>query len=79
MLWLSGYINGNPEIHNINKAEDCIYSSYQDYLGLRNGTVCEKKIILDEFKNNQDYQKFVQDVIKESGKKKEDMREYLLE
>ncbi|MEA1936934.1 MAG: transposase, partial [Patescibacteria group bacterium] len=33
LLWLSGYVNGNAEVHKIAKAEDYKWCSYQDYLG----------------------------------------------
>jgi len=49
LLWLSGYVNGNVEIHKIAKAEEWKWSSYKDYLGLRNGTICDKEIILSQF------------------------------
>lgn len=79
MLWLSAYINGNPEIHKISKAKNWMWSSYQDYLDLRNGTLCNKAVILDEFKNDlKNYKKFVKEVIKESKSNKE-MKKYLLE
>ena len=80
ILWLSAYINGNPEIHKISKTENWIYSSCKDYLGLRSGKMCDKKVVLDEFKNNfQEYKKFLQTTIKGSVKIKEERKEYLLE
>ena len=60
---------------------DWQYSSYPDYLGLRNGTLCnqdEMKIILDQFPNVKEYEKFVEMVIKESRKRK-DVEKFLLE
>lgn len=78
LLWLSGYINGNPEIHKIAKAENWQWSSYPDYLGLRNGTLSSKKIILDQFPNSEEYKRFVEMVIKEARERK-DLEKYLLE
>ena len=78
LLWLSGYVNGNPEIHKIAEAENYRWSSYQDYLSKRNGTLCEKEIILSQFGNADEYKKYVEMVIKESGKRK-DLKEYFLE
>ncbi|MFH1822807.1 MAG: transposase [Patescibacteria group bacterium] len=37
--YLSGYINGNAEIHKITKTVDWPWSSYKDYAGLRKGTL----------------------------------------
>jgi len=59
LLWLSGYINGNAEIHKIAKAENYKWCSYLDYLGERNRTLCSKDIILSQFKNLKEYQEFV--------------------
>jgi putative transposase len=39
------YIHENPvEAHLVARAEDWVYSSCQDYLGLRNGTLCNKTL-----------------------------------
>ena len=78
LLWLSGYINGNIEIHKISKAENYKWCSYLDYLNKRNGTLCNEKIILSQFKNIGEYSKYVDMVIKESGKRK-DLKKYFIE
>ena len=78
LLWLSGYVNGNAEIHKIAKAENYKWRSYQDYLGKRNGTLCNKEIILSQFKDIEEYKEYVEMVIRESGKRK-DMEEYFIE
>ena len=79
LLYLSAYVNGNVEIHKIAKAEDWEWGSYKDYIGKRNGTLCNKKIILAEFKHIKDYQKYVKIVIKESGQRKEEVNKYELD
>ncbi len=79
LLWLSGYVNGNSEIHKISKAEEWPWSSYRDYLGLRNGTLCNNKIILNQFENTQEYKELVNIIIKESDQRKDDIKKYLLE
>lgn len=78
LLWLSGYVNGNAEIHKIAKAENYKWCSYQDYLELRNGTICNKEIILSQFKNVEEYRKYVEMVVRESGKRK-DLEKYFIE
>jgi len=70
LLWLSGYINGNIEIHRIDKAENHRWSSYPDYLGKRSGTLCNKKIVLSQFNVSSDY--------KESRSRK-DLDQYIIE
>ena len=84
LLWLSGYVNGNNEIHqkrglaSLKEAKPREWSSYPDYLGLCDEKLCNKKIILDQFPNAKEYKKFVEMVIKESRKRK-DVEKYLLE
>jgi hypothetical protein len=60
LINLSAYINANSKIHNlIGRSEDYIWCSYPDYLNLRKGNLCDKKIVLDNFKNINKYQAFV--------------------
>jgi len=79
LFQLSGYINGNPEIHKITKAENWPWSSYLDYIGLRQGTLCKKQEILSEFKSINEYKELVKIIIRESRNGKEEMKQYLLE
>ena len=78
VLYLSGYANGNVEIHKIAKAEDYKWSSYRDYLGLRNGTLCDKEIILSQFKSVEEYKEYVNLVIEKSRERK-DLEKYFIE
>ena len=78
LLWLSGYVNGNSEIHEISEAENYKWCSYLDYLEKRNGTLCNKEIILSQFKNIEEYQKYTEMVIKESSERK-NLEEYFIE
>jgi len=48
LLKLSVYVNCNAEIHGINKSSNWIWSSYLDYIGMRKGTLCNKKDIYEE-------------------------------
>jgi len=78
LLWLSGYVNGNAEIHKMSKARNYNWCSYPDYLGLRCGTLCNKEIILSQYKNLEDYENYVNIVIDESEKRK-DLEKYFIE
>ena len=61
LLYLSAYINGNNFIHGYNEnIEDWPYSSYLDYIGKRSGKLCQKKIVLDQFKDQKEYANFCQ-------------------
>lgn len=66
LLRLSCYINGNPEIHKISKAEKWPWSSYLDYLNLRNGNLCCKEVILKDFLNILEYKNLTNLLIKDS-------------
>ena len=79
LLYVSAYINGNPQIHKIAKADKWIYGSYLDYLGKRQGKLANKDIILKEFENIQDYQEYVNEVIKNSSEIKEEIKKCLIE
>jgi putative transposase len=53
LLYLSAYVNRNNFIHGYgNNESEWKYCSVLDYLGKRNGTLCNKDIILDQFKTN---------------------------
>ena len=57
LLYLSAYVNYNNFIHGGSKNWE--YSSVQDFLGERNGTLCDKDVILDQFRNVDDYKEFL--------------------
>jgi hypothetical protein len=50
-----------------------------DYLGKRNGTLTNKKIILKEFTNIDEYKNLVDSLTQETIKRKEEFKKYLLE
>ncbi|NCO80111.1 hypothetical protein CO116_00920 [Candidatus Falkowbacteria bacterium CG_4_9_14_3_um_filter_38_19] len=76
---LSCYINGNPEIHGIAKAKNWPWSSCQDYLGLRRGTLCNKSKVLTEFKNINEYKKLLYKIIKDLREQKAEIKIMQLE
>jgi len=63
LSWLSAYIHQNPKVAGeVKDLKDYAWSSYRDYLGIRNRVLCDKKIILEKFENNtKDYRNFVDD------------------
>ena len=79
LQYLSCYINGNPEIHKICRAEKWIWYSYQDYLGLRQRNLCDINIVLKDFENIKEYKDLTSHVIREARQRKDDIKEYLLE
>jgi REP element-mobilizing transposase RayT len=78
LVWCSAYVNSNVEIHKLAKAKNYQWSSYKDYLNLRNGTICDKITVMDEFNNNtREYEEFVEAVIKDCQTRKEAVKKYL--
>ena len=86
LLWLSGYINGNSEIHEVAKADTYQWSSYSYYLGKRKKDICNKQDILEQFsgsasggKDINEYKDFVKTVIQEVKLNKAERRSYILD
>lgn len=78
-LWLTGYVNGNIEIHKIADAETYRWSSFRALLELENSEILgETSIISSQFKDLGELRNFVKKVIEES-KKRKDLEKYLLE
>lgn len=77
IMWLSAYINGNAQIHKIvENAKDWPYSSYLDYIGKRNGTICNnKEIIQVYFRGADDYRQYVEEVVKDTQEKKDALKD----
>jgi len=64
LKWLSAYIHINPVVAEIvTTPEQYAYSSYPDYVAVRQGTLCDKHLILDSFKNSDEYKHFVEESI----------------
>ena len=62
LLHLSAYIHLNPVTASLTKTIDAYpYSSYPEYIGARDGTLCKKDVILSQFKDSRDYAAFVAD------------------
>ena len=60
LLHLSRYIHLNPVLAGIvSNPASWEFSSYQDYVGLRNGTLSKPDIVLSQFPSRQAYAKFV--------------------
>jgi len=75
LLRLSAYVNANAQVHKLAAAATYPWSSYPDYINKRNGTLCHKQIILDEFKNVFEYRNFTDIIIKEAQEIKKEINE----
>lgn len=70
LLHLSAYINLNSEAHRLGSLAS--KSSWEEYVNSSsNESFCNKEIILSQFKNILEYEKFVKDSIKITKEKKE--------
>ncbi|MDO8529291.1 MAG: transposase [bacterium] len=78
LLHLSAYVNKNNFIHGYSKDDLWPYSSFLDYIGKRNDELCEKDIVLGQFRNEKEYKEFA-DANAEYMKDKKDLERYLLE
>jgi hypothetical protein len=82
LLYLSAYVNDNHFIHGYGyrskKGEVWKYSSLSEYLGKTKREVCSKNILLDQFRNRQDYHDFVKENSQYMKNKKE-YEKYLIE
>ncbi|MEI2688414.1 MAG: transposase [Anaerolineae bacterium] len=61
LLHLSRYIHLNPvAAHLVQRPEDWEYSSFREYVGLRQGTLIDPGIVLGQFHDTADYSQFVE-------------------
>jgi len=67
LLHLSAYINLNDRVHSIDSlggpTSKFIKSSWGEYIGEVKEAVCEKDIILGQFKKNEDYKIYAEDAL----------------
>jgi putative transposase len=83
LLYLSVYVNSNYIIHGYEKGAKLLsgsewrYCSVLDYLGKRNGTLCKKEIILNQFSEGQ-YAQFLE-ANTNWFKDKKELARYILE
>jgi putative transposase len=78
LLYLSAYINRNYFVHGYGNDKNWMYSSFLDYTGKRSRGICDTSIILDQFKDKNEYQVFMRENALFMKDKKEDEK-YLLE
>ncbi|MCD6291035.1 MAG: transposase, partial [Anaerolineae bacterium] len=69
LVHLSRYIHLNPVIARlVQQAEDWEFSSYREYVGLRNGSLPRPQIVLSRFVSPNAYREFVDAYIEEDTK-----------
>ncbi len=69
MMHLSRYIHLNPVAAGLTaRPEDWAFSSYRDYIGLRDGTLPVTDLVLSQFPSRQAYREFVESYCEEENK-----------
>jgi putative transposase len=71
-LRMSVYVNCNSEIHEIHPAASYKWCSFPEYLGKERNQLCKKEIILDQFRNFQDYLEYAIENIADFRERKQD-------
>lgn len=86
LLHLSAYVNLNDKVHReLNKEWMKKYpiSSFSQYTeeenGIKSKTRCEKGIVLEQFKSKKEYEKFATGSLQDILKRKEEIKDLLLE
>ncbi|MDO8260399.1 MAG: transposase [Candidatus Magasanikbacteria bacterium] len=79
IIQLSAYVNGNSKIHSYSKADEYCWSSNQDYLLKRSGTICDKEIVMQHFSDIEEYRSLCDTIICETKEERVELANYLLE
>ncbi len=60
LLWLSAYIHQNPKVAGlVEDLKDYPWSSYLDYIGARQGTLCDRDFLIKMAQSPEEYKIFV--------------------
>ena len=73
LLHLSAYVNLNNLVHRLGGRAS--KSSWSEYCGEVNGGLCNKRIILDQFENNREYEEFAQEIVTEVSIRRQEDKE----
>jgi len=76
LIYLSAYVNGNYNVHNIKKAKN--FSSFPEYLANKK-FLCNPEVILSQFSSIDDYCKYVENTVKEVNKIRADLKKQQME
>mgnify|MGYP001559231912 CR=1 FL=1 len=79
LLWLTSYIHHNPAVAGLVKHPSGYqWSSYREFINSTNGGICEKNVILEQFKNKNEFQIFTEESL-QTIKTKKDLGHLLLD
>ena len=71
-LRMSVYVSCNSEIHGIHSAVNYKWGSFPEYLGKGNNQLCAKEVVLDLFRDFQDYREYAIENIADFRERKQD-------
>jgi putative transposase len=78
VVHLSAYVNLNDRVHQLGSSTSKLVrsrSSWDEYLGKRGQGVCEKEIVLAQFRNVDEYKDFALSSLDAIREKKEDLKD----
>jgi putative transposase len=75
LLYNSAYVNCNSELHSSQKAEEYKWCSFPEYLGKTDFKLCNKEIILSQFKNTDEYKYYALENIREEKESRKFQKE----
>lgn len=80
LLHVSAYIHQNPKVARlVRDVPKWKYSSYPEYLQEKEGSICDKKIILEQFKNVREYHRLVEDAFDDIRARKSAVRDLMID
>lgn len=78
LLHLCRYIHANPVKHGlVQRLDDWPYSNYQEWIGVRPGTLVDRAFVQDFFPENGQYVEFVEDYLRDRSILPEELKGYL--
>lgn len=85
LLHISAYVNLNDRVHELDNRESALVesrSSWEEYVGEGTKGICEKEVVLEQFRNIDEYKQFALSSLEatiEGRRSIEDFDDYLLE
>mgnify|MGYP001586514233 CR=1 FL=1 len=79
LLHISAYVNLNDKVHEISGfTAGKVRSSWDEYMGKKNHSICSKDIILGQFKSTKEYKSFAESSLKQILRLKKDKNSPLM-
>jgi len=80
LLHISAYVNLNNKVHQLGgPTAKLVRSSWEEYLGKSKDGICNKKIILEQFKNSDEYKNFALNSLENMLESKKMLKEFSID